>query len=183
MIHESLPVTADGSIQCGEGFAQVAGQQDFAFGRGAFYVQVEIFLESHPKRLQLVVVGDYPEHRLGWQIFLNAEGHPYFNARGPAGTFVGASTGRQLPTGRRVVLTGVRDAQGEVSLLMDSGETATAQASGATMAYGVPTQIRIGSQFSGGDRFTGRIYHLEVGRGVPEERRQSMLTVAEVLAP
>lgn len=176
-----LPVDEDGAIQCGEGFAQVAGHEDFAFGRGAFYVRAEIFLERHPKRLQLVVVGDYPEHRLGWQIFLNAEGRACFNSRSPAGDFVGAMMEQPLPTGRRVVLTGVRDAQGDVALLMDGGDLAVGQGSGATMAYGVPTQIRIGSQFHGGDRFLGKIHRLEVGRGIPEERRQGMLTLAEVL--
>jgi sugar lactone lactonase YvrE len=180
-IQGDLPVTDDGAIQCGEGSAQIAGHEDFAFGRGAFYVRAEIFLESHPKRLQLVVVGDYPEHRLGWQIFINAEGRACFNSRTPAGDFVGAMMPRPLPTGRRVLLTGVRDAQGDVTLLMDGSDLAVGHGSGATMTYGTPTQIRVGSQFSGGDRFVGKIYRLEVGRGVPEERRQSMLTLAEVL--
>lgn len=179
-ISGALPTAPDGGIQGGEGYAQVAGHPDFAFGRGAFYVRAEVFLEKHPKRLQLIVVGDYPEHHLGWQIFVNAEGRPFFSSRTPDGTFVGASTGKPLPTGKRVTLIGVRDAQGEVSLLAD-GVLAAARGTGATMAYGTPTQIRVGSQFSGGDRFVGRIYQLEVGRGVPDERRQSMLTVAEVM--
>jgi hypothetical protein len=49
------------------------------------------------------------------------------------------------------------------------------------MSYGPPNQIRIGSQFHGGDRFQGRLYSVEVGTGVPPEKRKTMLDIQEVL--
>ena len=180
-VSESLPKTADGGVQCGKGFARIEGHPDFAFGRNPFYVEAEIFVESNPKKLQMIVTGDYPEHRLGWQLYLDPQGCACFNSRDPAGQYVGARMATPLPSGKRVTLTGVRDARGDVSLLLRGEVAADAEASGATMAYGPPNQIRIGSQFHGGDRFQGRIYRVEIGTGIPAEKRKSMLTLQEVL--
>jgi sugar lactone lactonase YvrE len=176
-----FPKTADGSVQCGKGFARVEGDKDFGFGRKAFYVKVDVFIESNPKKLQMIAMGDYPEHRLGWQIYVDPKGHGAFNSRDPAGTYVGARTPNPLPVGKRVTLVGVRDARGDVSLLARGGVVCDSQANGATMSYGPPNQIRIGSQFHGGDRFQGRLYSVEVGTGVPPEKRKTMLDIQEVL--
>jgi Tol biopolymer transport system component len=177
----SFPKTADGSVQCGKGFARVEGDKDFAFGRNAFYVTVDVFIESNPKKLQMIAMGDYPEHRLGWQIYVDPKGQGVFNARDPAGIYVGARTPTPLPVGKRVTLTGVRDARGDVSLIVRGGVVCDSAATGATMSYGPPNQLRIGSQFNGGDRFQGRLYSVEVGIGVPPEKRKTMLDIREVL--
>ncbi|MBT7302242.1 MAG: hypothetical protein HN849_22125 [Victivallales bacterium] len=181
-VTQSLPKVEGGGVQCGKGFARVEGNQDFAFGQGAFYVEVDVFIESNPKKLQLITMGDYPEHRLGWQIYVGPAGRGCFNARDPAGNYVGARTQDPLPTGKRITMLGVRDARGNVTLLIRGDVVAEAQATGATMSYGPPNQIRIGSQFNGSARFQGRLYRVEVGTGIPPERRKAMLTVQEVLA-
>ncbi|MBT4822328.1 MAG: hypothetical protein HON70_41855, partial [Lentisphaerae bacterium] len=181
MVSGDLPVVEDG-VQCGAGFARVEGHADFAFARGAFYVRADVFIESNPKRLQLIVVGDYPEHRQGWQIFINTEGRPYFNSRDPSGRFVGATVGAPLPGGAKVTLIGVRDARGDISLLVRGDVVAEGRATGATMSYGTPNQVRIGGQFNGDHPFAGRLCRLEVGTGIPPERRATMLTLREVLS-
>jgi hypothetical protein len=176
-----VPKLADGGVQCGEGFARIDGHKNFAFDRQAFYVTADVFIEKNPKKLQLIVVGDYPEHHLGWQLYVDPNGRGCFSSRDPAGTYVGARTEAPIPAGKRITMTGVRDSRGTVSLLVRGEMEEDAEAIGATMAYGPPNQIRIGSQFNGGDRFQGRLYEVEVGTGIPAEKRKRMLTVKEVL--
>jgi hypothetical protein len=155
----------EGLAQFGAGHIGIAQPKKCDFADGPFYVTAKIRIDRHTDTLRLVVVGDYPEHRLGWQIFLNDRNRLYFNSRSPAGTFTGVATRTAFPTGREITVTGLRDAAGNVELYVD-GRLA-ARAGGATMVYGSPNQIRVGCQFNGTSRFAGRMRFIEVGRGFP----------------
>jgi len=155
----------DGALRFGDGSLQVTTPKGCDFGNGPFYVTVRLQVDRHTDALRLVVVGDYPEHHLGWQIYLNDRNQVYFNARSPSGEFVGACSPRPFPTGRLVEVTGSRDAQGRVRLYLDG--VAIAEATGATLSYGTPNQVRVGCQFNGGAPFSGRLAALEIGRGTP----------------
>ena len=154
-----------GLARFGSGHIRVPEPKGCDFGGGPFYVSTRIRVDRHTDALRLVVVGDYPEHRLGWQIFLNDRNQLYFNSRSPGGSFIGVTTGIAFPVGREVTVTGLRDGTGNLELYLD-GHLA-ARTGGATMVYGSPNQIRVGCQFNGASRFTGCMRFLEVGRGAP----------------
>lgn len=168
----------DGGLVFGKGTIRCSSPKECDFGKDAFYVTVRMRVVKHTGKLRLVVVCDYPEHHLGWQVFLNSKNQLYFNARSPSGSFVGAHLGTPLPAGKSISVTGVRDTEGGVSLFLDGA--LIDRVSGALMKYGPATQIRVGCQFNGASRFErGLLYSLEVGRGLapcfrtrPEQLRE-----------
>ena len=136
-----------GLARFGAGHIRVPKPKGCDFGGGPFHVTTRIRVDRHTDTLRLVVVCDYPEHRLGWQIFLNDRNQLYFNSRNPAGSFIGVKTGTAFPVGREVTVTGLRDGRGNLELYLDGH--LVARAGGATMVYGPPNQIRIGCQITG----------------------------------
>ena len=170
----SIPRGPGAGLRLGNGFLQLKNTRPFAFGTDPFYVTISLEVESHSGELRIVAVGDYPQHHLGWQIFINSQNLLYFNARTPGGSFVGAHTDNPLPTGKPVTVTGVRGPDGSVELFLD--QTAQRSAgSGATMDYQEPTQIRIGTQFNGSNPFNGLIHRIEIGRGLPAVKTRFIL--------
>lgn len=167
-----------GALCFGEGSLQVTAPKGCDFGSGPFYVTARLRVDRHTDALRLVAVGGYPEHPLGWQIYINDRNQVYFNARSPSGAFVGACSPQALPVGRIVTVTGWRDPQGRVRLYLDG--TLMAENSGATMAYGHPRQVRVGCQSNGSAPFSGRLYAIEVGRGAPACHRTRAQELQEI---
>lgn len=160
------PGRADDGWVFGDGqYVQIQDPRGLEFGTGAFSVKATIRLDRTSEELRMLVVGDYPVHHLGWQLYVDKEGHAWFNSRSPAGNYVGARSDRPLDLGRRVTLAGLRHPSGKVELYVDGlrqGQTGV----GATMFYPAPTQVRIGTQFNGTIPFAGTVYELEVWRGL-----------------
>ena len=174
-------VWADAGLLCGRGHVCVDAPKGLDFGRAAFSVTMAVMVKKHTDELRLLVVGDYPESRRGWQIFINGENYAYFNSRGLANEFVGARSDDPVPSGRRVQLTGVRHRDGLVELYVDGKRQGNAR-SGARLAYGPPTQVRVGTQFDGSAPFDGVVYALGVYSGVLVRDPLHPRTLADFLA-
>lgn len=171
---------SDGGLLCGGGHVRVGSPKGLDFGRGAFSVTMTVLVKRHTDDLRLLVVGDYPESRLGWQIFINDKNCAYFNSRGLANEFVGARSDEPVPCGRRVQLTGIRHRDGLVELYVDGKRQGNAR-SGARLAYGPPTQVRLGTQYNGSVPFGGVVYSLGVYSGVLVQDPMRPRTLAEFL--
>ncbi|MEA3247469.1 MAG: LamG-like jellyroll fold domain-containing protein, partial [Gemmatimonadota bacterium] len=176
---EELTWTEDGA-HFGDGFVAVPEPSGCDFGTGAFTVMAEITILGGADETRIVMVGDYPEHHLGWQIFVNAEGYGYFNARSPGGGFIGPRSTEPLPHGQRIRLTGVRHEGGECELYVD-GVRQRPSVPGGTMQYGDANRIHVGAQYSGGMRFDGIIHRVEVHRGSVYRARISEPVLREFL--
>ena len=160
------PGTADGGWGFGDGqYVQIREPKRLDFGAGGFSVKATIRLDRPSDELRMLVVGDYPVHHLGWQLYVDKEGYAWFNSRSPTGTYVGARSDRPLDLGRRVTLVGLRHPSGRVELYVDGLRQAQTGA-GATMSYPAPTQVRVGTQFNGSIPFAGTVYELEAWRGL-----------------
>jgi Tol biopolymer transport system component len=174
----SISLTPDGALRFGKGALRIDAFREFAFGTDPFYVTATLKVDRHTDKLRIVAVGDYPSHRMGWQIFINDKNLLYFNARTPGGLFVGAHTDTPLEAGRKITVTGLRGPEGTVELFVD-GVAQRSAGSGATMGYEVPNQVRLGTQFNGTTPFDGLVYRFEVGRGLPEVKTRRTLDLTE----
>jgi len=131
------------------------------FGTGPFTVRATVRIQEHKNALQIIVVGDYPGSRQGWQLYVSDNNHVYFNSRTQEGTFVGAQSDAPLNLGKKVSLVGLRRPSGHVELYVDRVKQ-NLRRGGAWMSYPMPNQIRIGSQYHGGQVFEGEILLLEM---------------------
>jgi sugar lactone lactonase YvrE len=155
----------DGGAAFGQGqYLTIPQPRGCDFGEGAFSVKLTVSVEEHTNTLRLIAVGDYPEHRQGWQVYLNEENCAYFNSRAVDGLFVGARSDGPLPVGRRVTIIGIRRGSGRVELYVD-GLRQHHSPLGASMPYSTPNQIRLGTQFNGAAPFVGAIHDFEVYAG------------------
>jgi len=161
--HGQFARRAGGLVFDGNSWIAVEKPLGCDFGTGPFAVQVEFQLEQADEELHLLAVGDYPDSRQGWQVFL-AKGYLWFNSRVASGTFVGARSDRPVPAGTRIKAVGLRRAGGRVELYIN-GYRQGVSGAGATMVYPVPNQVRLGSQFNGKDGFQGIVYDFRVYRG------------------
>ncbi len=142
-------------------FISAEAPEGMAFGDGAFCVRADVTVRELTGDVQIIAVGDYPEHRQGWQLFFNDEGYVYFNSRDSEGTFISARSDLPPAPGTRLSVIALRRASGRVELWLD-GVRQQRTGTGATMRYGEATQVRIGSQHSGGMDFTGTVHALEI---------------------
>jgi hypothetical protein len=143
--------------------------QGLDFGEGAFAVRAEITLREVTGEVQIIAVGDYPQHSQGWQLYISDEGHLYFNSRTAEGTFVGARSDHLLTPGTRLSVVGLRRAGGHVELWID-GVRQHRSGTGADMRYEPATQVRICSQYSGGWDFAGTLHSLSILSQAPAAR-------------
>ncbi|MFP4250762.1 MAG: LamG-like jellyroll fold domain-containing protein [Armatimonadota bacterium] len=139
-----------------------------AFGDDAFCVRADVSIREVTGDVQIIAVGDYPEHRQGWQLFLNDEGYLYFNSRDAEGTFISARSDLPLGPGGRLLIVALRRDTGRVELWLD-GLRQQLTGTGATMRYGEAAQVRIGSQHSGGMDFAGTVHALEILNQAPSD--------------
>lgn len=158
------PVTAvEGGITFAPGSCITVPQpRGCDFGRKSFSVRAELMIERHTQTLRMIAVGDYPNCRRGWQLYLDDQDRLWFNARRSDEAFIGACTDGPLPVGRRLTVIGTRDRMGLVELFVNGASQATV-GSGANMTYPAPGQIRLGLQYDGTMPATGvRLYSVEV---------------------
>jgi len=173
---------ADGGATFGTGgYVTIPNAKGCDFGTGPFSVRIVLQVAKHTDQLRLITVADYPDNRLGWQVFLQENNHVCFNARDSLKQFLGAFSDAPLPVGRKVTLVGVRRANGRVELYVD-GRKQNQSASGAFYAYPVPNQLRIGTQFDGNAPFPGTVYAFEVYRRALTRKEIGCETLQEFLA-
>ncbi|MEW6360111.1 MAG: LamG-like jellyroll fold domain-containing protein [Planctomycetota bacterium] len=133
----------------------------FVFGKGTFCVRATVSVPAHTNEVRILCVGEYPNSRNGWQLYLGKDNRVYFNSRDPEGTYKGAVSEGEAPVGRPVTLVGVRLESGVVKIFVD-GALERRTAGGAFMSYPEPNQVRIGAQWNGDSPFNGRIHDLAV---------------------
>lgn len=139
----------------------IPNAKGFDFGSGPFSVRAVVRLPEDSK-FGMIVMGEYPGNRLGWQLYVTDDRRAWFNSRTPALVYRGARSNEPLPADRPVTLTGVRDAAGCVRLYVD-GDLQQMISQDAFYAYGPPVQIRIGTQYDGKSApLLGRIFDLAV---------------------
>ena len=132
----------------------------FDFGNGVFAVRAVVEVPADCK-FAMIAMGEYPGNRLGWQLYIGDDRRAYFNSRTTDLAYRGAKSDAPLPTHRPVTLTGIRDAAGRVRLYVD-GTLQQTTASDAFYVYGVPVQVRIGTQHNGTAPLPGWIYDIAV---------------------
>lgn len=167
----------DGGAVFGDGqYVQIPKPKGCDFGTGGFSVRTVLRVDRHTDQLRLVTVGDYPIHHLGWQIHLSTDNHLWFNSRTPTGEYTAARSDSPPPLGKKITVVGIRYPSGKVEMFVD-GVRQSQSGAGATMSYPAATQIRIGTQYSGGSPFVGTLYEYEVYSGIlstAEARRTSL---------
>ncbi len=175
------PQFVDGGVSFGPGqYLAIVKPSGMELATEPFSVSVDIEVGELTGGVQIIVVGDYDVHRMGWQVYLNDDGYAWFNSRNTAGGFVGARSDEPLQPGQRVKLTGLRRRDGRVDLYVD-GVLQQQSGASATMAYGQPNQIRVASQCDGGADFLGTLYRLEIYRGRVPDRTMRYLSLEEFL--
>lgn len=132
----------------------------FDFGAGPFTVRAVVEVPEDCK-FAMIAMGEYPDNRLGWQLYVGDDRRALFNSRTSDLVYRGARSDEPLPAGRPVTLIGMRDAAGTVSLFVD-GTLQQATAADALYAYGPPVQVRIGTQFNGTAPFPGWIHDVAI---------------------
>jgi hypothetical protein len=156
-------------------FITVPGAKGLDFGAGAFTVRAVVRVPAGCK-FAMIAMGEYPDNRLGWQLFVNDDRRACFSSRTKDLLYRGSGSDEPLPTGRPVTLIGTRDAAGRVRMYVD-GALQRVIAEEALHSYGPPVQVRIGTQYNGSSPFPGRIYEVAVYRGelsMEEVRRDSL---------
>ncbi len=156
-------------------YVTIPEARGFDFGAGPFSVRATVTV-SEGDELAFIAMGEYPGNRLGWQLYLSADRRAQFNSRDSDLKYCGAASDAPLPLERPVTLVGVRDESGTVRLFVD-GALQQRCCPGATWQYGVPVQVRIGSQYDGSRRLTGRLHEVTVWRRAlsPDEIRGDSL--------
>lgn len=171
----SVPAAVQGPVAWpGSGGVALDGKVSIVFenpggldyGAGLFYVRMTLVVDAYGGGPRIAVVGQYAEHPLGWQIFIDDRGHVCFNARDPKGLYMGVTSDAPVKCGTAFTVVGLRDEEGGVRMYLDDILQAR-RLSGARMAYGPAMRVCLGSQGSGGHRFTGTILAFETGRGHP----------------
>jgi len=158
------PTWSDGGLSFSPGtFLSIPAAKGFDFGSGAFTVRAVVQVPD-TCRFAMITMGQYPNNRLGWQLYVTDDRRVWFNSRDTDLVYRGAKSDEPLPTDRAVTLVGTRDAAGSVRLYVD-GRLQQVTSRDALFAYGEPVQIRIGSQHDGSAPFPGRIFELSVLRG------------------
>ena len=171
----------EGALTFGSGgYITIPKPTGFDFGPGSFSVSATVLIEKHTDDLRLLVVGDYPENRLGWQIIISTDNYIWFNSRSLGGEWVAARSDELPPLGRKIDLLGIRYRDGHVELYVD-GVCQTTIGSRAKFHYGVPNQLRIGTQFNGSAPFVGKLYELQVYSGVVDVGEGRARTLREFL--
>ena len=164
------PIWSDGGLCFSPGaFLTIPAAKGFDFGSGAFTIRATVRVPE-TCRFAMIAMGQYPNNRLGWQLYVTDDRRVWFNSRSTDLVYRGARSDEALPTDRAVTLIGTRDAAGNVRLYVD-GRLQQVASRDALFAYGQPEQIRIGSQHDGTAPFPGSILELSVLRGTlaPEE--------------
>ncbi len=177
-----VPAIAGGLQFEGAGYLTVPQPKGFDFGTGSFTVAATVSVDKHTDALRMLAVGDYPESSLGWQLYLDDENHVWFNSRTTTLQYVGARSDAVLPVGRKVRLEGVRRSNGVVSLSIDGVRQASIGA-GARLAYTVPRQLRIGTQYNSALPLMGRLYELTIYAGVPASTDGPVGSLRELMQP
>ena len=158
------PAWSNGGLSFSSGaFLAIPAAKGFDFGSGAFTVRAVVRVPE-TCRFSMIVMGQYPNNRLGWQLYVTDDRRVWFNSRSTDLTYRGAKSDEALPTDRAVTLIGTRDAAGNVRLYVD-GRLQQVASRDALFAYGQPVQIRIGSQHDGSAPLPGSILELTVLRG------------------
>lgn len=150
----------------GKGSATFERPLGLDYGAGRFFVRMTLVVDAVGGGPRIAVVGQYAEHPLGWQIFVNDAGHVCFSSRDPKGLYVGVASDTPLKRGTAFTVMGLRDEEGGLRMYLD-GALQAGRAAGATMAYGPATKVCLGRQGSGGCRLRGTIVAFETGRGYP----------------
>ncbi len=157
------PSWTDGALSFSPGsFLSTAAAKGFDFGSGPFTVRAVVRVPEDC-RFAMITMGQYPDNRLGWQLYVADDRRAWFNSRSTDLVYRGARSDEPLPAGRAVTLIGTRDAAGEVRLYVD-GRVQQVTSRDARFAYGPPVQVRIGSQYDGSAPFPGGILELSVVR-------------------
>lgn len=158
------PTWSDAGFSFSPGtFLAIPAAKGFDFGSGAFTVRAIVRVpETCP--FAMIAMGQYPNNRLGWQLYVTDDRRVWFNSRTTDLTYRGAKSDEALPTDRPVTLIGTRDAAGNVRLYVD-GRLQQIASRDALFSYGQPVQVRIGSQHDGSAPFPGSILELSVLRG------------------
>lgn len=138
----------------------------FDFGKGAFYVKMTLTVDAFEPGARIAAVGNYAGHPTGWQMYLSAQQHLWFNARNSQGDFVGAQSDEPVTLGQPIQVLGYRDGIGAVRLYVN-GKLQRRQGAGADMSYGTALKVSLGQQWNGGMRMNGRALSFECGRGYP----------------
>lgn len=135
------------------------------FGSDAFYVRMTLSVREYGGGPRVAAVGQYAEHPLGWQLFVNDTGHICFSARDPNGLYVGVAADKPVKRGTVFTVVGQRDAEGRLKMWLD-GVLQAGRAAGAGLAYGPAQRVCLGRQ-GGGARFSGKVMAFDSGRGDP----------------
>lgn len=173
---------ADGALTMGSGgYLNMENPKGFDFGPASFTVSATVEIAPHTGKLRILAVGDYPEHRHGWQMMLSEDDRFYFNSRTPSGDWTAAATAGPAPTGRKIQIVGIRRRSGSVELYID-GQRQPLIGSAATFSYKQPTQVRLGTLYDGRWPFAGRLYEFAVWRGALDVGDEWVGTLEEFLS-
>jgi len=157
------PAWSQGSLSFRPGASlAIPAAQGFDFGSGAFAVRAVVRVPEDCQ-FAMILMGEYPGNRLGWQLYVGDDRRAWFNSRTTDLLYRGAKSDEPLPTHRPVTLIGTRDAAGGVRLFVD-GNLQRVASQDALFAYGEPVQVRIGSQHDGSAPFPGGIGEVAVFR-------------------
>lgn len=156
-------------------YVTIPNARGFDFGGGPFSIRATVTVEE-VDGLAFVAMGEYPNNRLGWQLYLDADRRVRFNSRDTELQYRGAVSDASMPVGRPVTVVGLRDGSGTVRLFVD-GALQQRCCPGATYEYGPPVQVRIGAQYDGSSRLPGWIHEVTVWRRAlsPDEIRGDSL--------
>lgn len=156
---------AGGATLTGKGHIALESPPGLDYGTECFYVRMKLVADAFGGGPRIAVVGQYPQHALGWQIFLNEAGRVCFNSRDPKGSYIGIMSDLPVQLGKPFDVAGVRDGEGGLRMYID-GVLQSSRAAGATMSYAGATAIALGRR-GGGPPLTGSILAFETGRGYP----------------
>ena len=170
----------DGALTMGSGYVNIDEPKGFDFGPGAFSVTATVEIAAHSQKLRMLAIGDYPEHRHGWQLMVGLDDRLYFNSRTAAGDWSAASTAGPAPVGKKLQIVGVRRRGGGVELYVD-GKRQPGTGASATFHYRQPTRVRVGALYDGSAPFQGRLYEFSVYRGLLDVGDELVVNLEEFL--
>ena len=143
-------------------YVTIPKARGFDFGGGPFSIRATVTVQE-TDGLAFITMGEYPNNRLGWQLYLDTDRRVRFNSRDTELLYRGAVSDTPLPVGQTVTVVGMRDDLGNARLFVD-GVLQQHSCPGATCEYGPPVQVRIGTQYDGKSRLPGWIHEVTVWR-------------------
>ncbi len=141
---------------------------DMVLGKEPFFVKVRVVIDELPEKgTQVIAMGVYREHPLGWQLYLRENGHLTFGSRDARGDFVGVQADAPADTGRALSVLAFRDAEGLLKMAVDGRLQHACGIGPADIGLHHCENILLEQDAAGKRVLKGRVVEFECGQGYP----------------